>query len=1006
MKAKFLSFLLTVMLCASYALAETTVTFTSSDFEGQGTSGTGSAVSAYKNGVSFSCDKGYGDQYGVRCYKTSNVSISSSYQTISSISFSFNTVGGTTYNGGLSENISVNAYSWDNTMASQARMNTITVYLNDESGPSNYFSGPTDISQYTDEGIVKVFSDNNNINIPITYLAFEKNSHGSPMNCIVVQSPSGVESILYSPNLYSTTSDEDFIPYLYEANGYIYIDLQRKEAGTWHLMLVQEYAGNWLYYNNGSPSASGESTFWNFSDAAFNSLGTISTTTTVNGLTIHASSDKNIVIDEGSVREIDGLSFSYRLKFGGSGSTDARMLSFPVSGHCKIDIYLISSSSAADRILNVDAEYMGNTLQQIPAYGTEISKGTVNYTGGATTIYLYSPSSGVNIYAIRVTYNNSSTGTTVTQSDLAGYQRSGYYVACFQAPANSTCNDIVWAGSYNNWATDDVSQLVHCDPLPNFPGWYVAVVPTGNDNSGKPVQLDECGLFNWDNQCGGINEVALLAGYVYINISINGDEECNLDYWSSNEPTIITISSWQNGANPCNQTCTPKYTITTESANPEWGSATGGKTAEYLDQVTISANANFGYHFTQWNDGNTDNPRAVTVIEDATYTASFAKNNYTITTTSANQSWGSATGGKTAPYLDQITITANANYGYRFTQWNDGNTENPRTITVTENETFIASFAKNNYTVTTTSENPSGGSVTGGKTVAYLSQITITASANYGYHFTQWNDGNKENPRTVTVTENAIYTASFAKNNYTITTNSENPLWGSATGGKTAEYLDQVTISANANYGYHFTQWNDGNTQNPRTVTVIENATYTASFDINIYTVNVTSEDNKIGMVIGSGMYEAFTEVNVMAAACQDGYKWSHWSDGVQLAGRKVVLTSDTTLVAHFTNDEEACVEVDVNNQSLGQADILVMATPNEGARFVQWEDGETSNPRVVTYLAPAKYIAIFTAGNNPSSIAPLSTSQEDGTMKIIRDNQVYILRGDKIYTVTGQEVK
>ncbi len=38
-------------------------------------------------------------------------------------------------------------------------------------------------------------------------------------------------------------------------------------------------------------------------------------------------------------------------------------------------------------------------------------------------------------------------------------------------------------------------------------------------------------------------------------------------------------------------------------------------------------------------------------------------------------------------------IQANANEGYQFVQWNDGSTENPHTITVTEDTTFIATFA-------------------------------------------------------------------------------------------------------------------------------------------------------------------------------------------------------------------------------------------------------------------------------------------------------------------------
>lgn len=157
------------------------------------------------------------------------------------------------------------------------------------------------------------------------------------------------------------------------------------------------------------PASQSESRFWNISDAAFNSLGTITSQTTINGLTIHATVNKPIVVDA-DAREINGYSFTHRLKFGGTGVNDARMLSFRVDGDCDIDIYLMSASGSADRTLNVDKGSFGNTIQQISAYGSTISEGNVHYAGGATTIYLYSPSSGVNIYAIRVTYGGKEEG--------------------------------------------------------------------------------------------------------------------------------------------------------------------------------------------------------------------------------------------------------------------------------------------------------------------------------------------------------------------------------------------------------------------------------------------------------------------------------------------------------------------------------------------------------------------------------------------------------------------
>ena len=66
--------------------------------------------------------------------------------------------------------------------------------------------------------------------------------------------------------------------------------------------------------------------------------------------------------------------------------------------------------------------------------------------------------------------------------------------------------------------------------------------------------------------------------------------------------------------------------------------------------------------------------------------------NMTITVTSANESMGTVSGSGEYAFGTVATITATPNEGYRFVSWNDGNTDNPRTITVTEDATYIANF--------------------------------------------------------------------------------------------------------------------------------------------------------------------------------------------------------------------------------------------------------------------------------------------------------------------------
>jgi len=67
--------------------------------------------------------------------------------------------------------------------------------------------------------------------------------------------------------------------------------------------------------------------------------------------------------------------------------------------------------------------------------------------------------------------------------------------------------------------------------------------------------------------------------------------------------------------------------------------------------------------------------------------------------------------------------------------------------------------------------------------------------------------------------------------NWTVTVKANNDAWGTVTGG--GSFGDQVstTISATPNAGYQFVMWDDGVKQNPRTITVTANVTYTAIFE-------------------------------------------------------------------------------------------------------------------------------------------------------------------------------
>jgi len=426
--------------------------------------------------------------------------------------------------------------------------------------------------------------------------------------------------------------------------------------------------------------------------------------------------------------------------------------------------------------------------------------------------------------------------------------------------------------------------------------------------------------------------------------------------------------------------------ITVHANDSTMGSVSGTGLYGYNAPVTLTATPYSGYHFLRWSDGNTQNPRYLAAVRDSAFTAIFVSNVSTITVANANPDMGNVGGSGVYYYQNLVSITATANYGYHFVQWNDGNTQNPRTIIVSQDSAFTAFFALNTYSIVATSNSTTMGSVSGGGQYTYLHEMSMTATPAYGYHFVQWNDGVTDNPRTLTVTRDSAFTAQFAANSYTLTVAPNDATMGSAYGAGSYNYNTTATLTAVANYGYHFTQWSDAVTDNPRTVTVQNNATYTAQFAINSYVITVQSSNPAIGTTSGSGSYNYLTPVNITALP-NAGYHFTQWSDGNTDNPRLISVTANATYTAQFAINSYA-VGVTSNNSTMGSVSgsgtynhnstATLTATPYYGYHFVQWQDGNTQNPRTVVVTDSAQYTAQF--DYNSYLVTALSSNVTLGT--------------------------
>jgi alpha-tubulin suppressor-like RCC1 family protein len=173
-----------------------------------------------------------------------------------------------------------------------------------------------------------------------------------------------------------------------------------------------------------------------------------------------------------------------------------------------------------------------------------------------------------------------------------------------------------------------------------------------------------------------------------------------------------------------------------------------------------------------------------------------------------------------------------------------------------------------NYVLTYSVTNPLGGSsTTTTRTVAVPATLTYTAGANgsldgttpqtvnYGasgtavtavpdanHHFVNWSDGSTANPRTDTsVTNDLSVTANFATGGYTLTYAAGANGLLSGTTPQTVNHGDSGTaVTAVPDAGYHFVNWSDDSTANPRTDTgVTANKSVTANFLVDAPVVDV-----------------------------------------------------------------------------------------------------------------------------------------------------------------------
>jgi uncharacterized repeat protein (TIGR02543 family) len=313
-----------------------------------------------------------------------------------------------------------------------------------------------------------------------------------------------------------------------------------------------------------------------------------------------------------------------------------------------------------------------------------------------------------------------------------------------------------------------------------------------------------------------------------------------------------------------NQTLFAIWTINqyTVSFDSQGGGAVASITQDFASTVTVpSAPTRTGYTFANWNtasDGNgTSYSPGATFAMPANNQNLFAIwtiNQYTI---SFDSQGGSAVASITQDFASTVTVpSAPTRTGYTFANWNtaaDGNgTSYAPAATFAmpaNNQTLFAIWTINQYTVSFDSQ---GGSAVASITQDFASTVTVpSAPTRTGYTFANWNTAADGNGTSYTPgatfampASNQTLFAMWTINTYTLTYNAGANGSVSGVSPQSVNFGgDGSAVTAVADSGYHFVDWSDGSTANPRVDTnIAANLGVSANFGNDAPTIAIVND--------------------------------------------------------------------------------------------------------------------------------------------------------------------
>lgn len=367
---------------------------------------------------------------------------------------------------------------------------------------------------------------------------------------------------------------------------------------------------------------------------------------------------------------------------------------------------------------------------------------------------------------------------------------------------------------------------------------------------------------------------------------------------------------------------------------------------------------------------------------------------------------GGTTSGDGAYAVDaNATATAVAAAGFAFLNWTDNgtivSTNSSYTLVMDVNHSLIANFVPV-YTITAGALPVEGGTTTGGGTFNEGTSVTVTATPNAGYTFTNWTeDGfivSNAASLTFNVASDRTLVANFTQGtSYTVSTNATPAAGGSTSGGGIFASGASVTVIATPSVGYAFANW----TQGGNVVSSSPSYTFNATADrILVANFTVTGGGDRTiatsalpiagGTTSGGGTVADGASVTVTATP-NAGYNFVNWTEASMQVSASASYTfnatANRTLVANF-------IAIAGGNRTITTASspaaggttsgggvfadgtsITVSAVPNEGYIFKRWRVGGTNVSSSANYTFTVTSDRALTATFAPAATINTASS-------------------------------